>query len=35
MLARRLLLAGIAAGVIAGVFVTAVQAVKIAPLIAA
>lgn len=35
VLARRLLLAGIAAGVIAGVFVTAVQAVKIAPLIAA
>jgi cobalt transporter subunit CbtA len=35
MLARRIFLTGIAAGLIAGVFVTAVQAVKIAPLIAA
>jgi cobalt transporter subunit CbtA len=35
MLARRIFLAGIAAGLTAGVFVTAIQAVKIAPLIAA
>jgi cobalt transporter subunit CbtA len=35
MLARRIFIAGIAAGLIAGLFVTAVQAFKIAPLIAA
>jgi cobalt transporter subunit CbtA len=35
MFARRIFLAAIAAGLIAGVFITAVQAVKIAPLIAA
>jgi cobalt transporter subunit CbtA len=35
MLGRRIFLAAIAAGMIAGVFVTAIQAVKIAPLIAA
>src|SRR5438874_10856509 len=35
MLARRIFLAGILAGLVAGAFVTAVQAVKIWPLIAA
>ena len=35
MLARRIFLAGILAGLVAGAFVTAMQAVKIWPLIAA
>jgi cobalt transporter subunit CbtA len=35
VLGRRIFLAGIAAGLVAGVFVTAIQAVKIAPLIEA
>jgi cobalt transporter subunit CbtA len=35
MLGRRIFLAGIVAGLVAGVFITAIQAVKIAPLIEA